>query len=94
MTTLPRILAFDVFGTVVDWHGSIVAEVLDVAPCEVMMVAAHQDDLAAARECGLQTAYVELPLEFGPDQPKDVSPDPANTLHARDFIELADRLGA
>ncbi len=71
-----------------------VAEVFDAAPCEVMLVAAHQDDLAAARACGLQTAYVERPLEFGPDQPQDVSPDPANTLHARDFIELADRLGA
>ena len=71
-----------------------VAEVFDVAPAEVMMVAAHQDDLAAARDCGLLTAYVERPLEFGTGQPKDVSPDPANTLHARDFIDLADQLGA
>ena len=42
-----------------------VARVFDVAPEKVMMVAAHQDDLAAARACGLQTAYVERPLEFG-----------------------------
>lgn len=70
-----------------------VAEVFDVAPAEVMMVAAHQDDLAAARDCGLLTAYVERPLEFGTGQPKDVSPDPANTLHARDFLDLADQLG-
>ena len=27
MLPAPRILAFDVFGTVVDWHGSIAAEV-------------------------------------------------------------------
>ena len=26
MSTKPKILAFDVFGTVVDWHGSIAAE--------------------------------------------------------------------
>lgn len=71
-----------------------VAEVFDVAPCDVMLVAAHQDDLAAARACGLQTAYVERPLEFGADQPKDVSPDPANTLHARDLLDLADQLEA
>lgn len=74
-----------------------VAEVFDVAPCDVMLVAAHQDDLAAARVCGLQTAYVERPLEFGATRPKDVSPDPANTLHATDFIDLAaqlDELGA
>ena len=69
-----------------------VADVFDLAPCDVMMVAAHQDDLAAARACGLQTAYIERPLEFGLRQPKDVSPDPANTLHARDFIDLADQL--
>lgn len=71
-----------------------VAEVFDAAPSDVMMVAAHQDDLAAARACGLLTAYVERPLEFGAARPKDVSPDPANTLHARDFLDLADQLGA
>ncbi|TNF62534.1 MAG: haloacid dehalogenase type II [Burkholderiales bacterium] len=71
-----------------------VAEVFDVAPSEVMLVAAHQDDLAAARACGLQTAYIERPLEFGAAHPKDVSPEPANTWHARDLMHLADLLGA
>lgn len=70
-----------------------VARVFDVAPSEVMLVAAHQDDLAAARACGLQTAYIERPLEFGPATPKDVSPDPANTWHARSLVHLADQLG-
>lgn len=70
------------------------AEVFDVAPAEVMMVAAHQDDLAAARACGLQTAYIERPLEFGAAHPKDVSPEPANTLHAKNLLHLADLLGA
>ena len=70
-----------------------VARVFDLAPAQVMLVAAHQDDLAAARACGLQTAYIERPLEFGAGQPKDVSPDPANTCHARDFLALAGQLG-
>ncbi|NWF48282.1 haloacid dehalogenase type II [Hydrogenophaga sp. D2P1] len=70
-----------------------VAQTFDAAPAEVMLVAAHQDDLAAARACGLMTAYIERPLEFGAGQPKDVSPDPANTLHARDLLHLADQLG-
>ena len=70
-----------------------VAEVFRVAPAQVMLVAAHQDDLAAARACGLATAYVERPLEFGITRPKDVSPDAANTWHARDFMHLADQLG-
>ena len=70
-----------------------VARVFDVAPAEVMLVAAHQDDLASARACGLQTAYIERPAEFGTAHAKDVSPDPANTWHARDFMSLADQLG-
>lgn len=70
-----------------------VAQTFDLAPEQVMLVAAHQDDLAAARACGLGTAYIERPLEFGARQPKDVSPDPANTWHARDLNHLADLLG-
>lgn len=70
-----------------------VARVFDLPTDQVMLVAAHHDDLAAARACGLQTAYIERPIEFGQAQPKDVSPNPANTLHARDFLALADQLG-
>ncbi|MGH3517188.1 MAG: haloacid dehalogenase type II [Haloechinothrix sp.] len=70
-----------------------VAKVFDVAPAEVMMVAAHHDDLVGARACGLQTAYVERPRELGPDIVKDVSPNPDNTFHARDLGELATFLG-
>jgi 2-haloacid dehalogenase len=71
-----------------------VAQVFDVAPHEVMMVAAHQDDLDAARAHGLQTAYIERVAEFGLQRPKDVSGSPLNTLHARDLLQLADALGA
>ncbi len=70
-----------------------VATVFDVAPGQVMLVAAHQDDLAAARACGLQTAYIERAFEFGHAKPKDVSPDAANTRHAKDLLALADQLG-
>ena len=34
---------------------------LDLAPAEVLMVAAHNCDLAAAHACGLQTAFVGAP---------------------------------
>lgn len=70
-----------------------VAQVFDVEPGEVMLVAAHQDDLAHARATGLETAYVERPLEYGPSQAKDVSPNPDNTVHARDLVQLAELLG-
>ncbi|MCC5812852.1 MAG: haloacid dehalogenase type II [Ectothiorhodospiraceae bacterium] len=69
-----------------------VARVFDVRPEQVMLVAAHQDDLAAARSCGLRTAYIERPQEFGPMHSKDVSPDSANTLHAENLRVLADML--
>jgi 2-haloacid dehalogenase len=71
-----------------------VARVFDVAPEQVMLVAAHHDDLAGARACGLQTAYIERPLEFGAAHPKDVSPRPENNWHARDLEHLAGALGA
>ena len=69
-----------------------VARVFDIRPDQVMLVAAHQDDLDAARECGLLTAYIERPSEFGTDMLKDVSPHPANTLHAPTITALADTL--
>ena len=71
-----------------------VARVFDLEPCQVMLVAAHHDDLAAARACGLRTAYIERPLEFGAGQPKDVTPKTGNDLHCRDLVELAQTLGA
>jgi 2-haloacid dehalogenase len=70
-----------------------VARVFDVAPQQVMLVAAHHDDLAAARACGLGTAYIERPLEFGARQPKDVSPRAGNDLHAASLTALAGLLG-
>jgi 2-haloacid dehalogenase len=69
-----------------------VAKVFDLAPEAVMLVAAHQDDLAAARSCGLMTAYLERPMEYGAGQIKDVSPNSENTLHAKNILALADRL--
>lgn len=70
-----------------------VAKVFDLALHQVMLVAAHHDDLEGARACGLRTAYIERPLEMGAARPKDVSPQPGNDLHAMDLNALADQLG-
>jgi 2-haloacid dehalogenase len=70
-----------------------VAKVFDLKPEQVMLVAAHHDDLAGARRCGLRTAYIERPLEFGAAQPKDVSPQPGNDVHCANLLALADELG-
>lgn len=54
-----------------------------------MLVAAHPADLRAARAAGLQTAFVDRPLEFGPgslpreDLEADVSVGDLGELTAR-----------
>lgn len=70
-----------------------VADTFDLMPQSVMLVAAHQDDLDAARDAGLATAYIERPNEFGAEQVKDVRANPHNTWHARDLMHLAEQLG-
>jgi 2-haloacid dehalogenase len=67
---------------------------LGLAPSAVMMVAAHNNDLKAAKAQGLATAFVARPQEHGPGQTSDLAPDPSCVdLPAADFVELADRLG-
>lgn len=68
------------------------ADLLGVKPGELMMVAAHKDDLHAARACGLKTAFVPRPREYGPQASTDVSREPAFDVHARDFNDLARQL--
>lgn len=60
-------------------------------PEEVMMVAAHVDDLMEARKAGLQTAYVKRPDEFGPGGEAE-EPNPSIDIVAEDFIELAEKV--
>jgi 2-haloacid dehalogenase len=67
---------------------------LDCRPEECLMVAAHHEDLVAARSCGLRAAYVHRPREFGPAPKNDLPPDHGHDLVADDFHDLADRLGA
>lgn len=70
------------------------AEVLGLRPIQVCMVAAHNGDLAAARACGLRTAFVPRPTEHGPGQTSDLTPDQDWDVVAPDFGALAERLGA
>jgi len=60
---------------------------------EVMMVAAHQEDLRSAQAQGMQAAFVPRPLEHGPHHVPDLTPDPAFEIVATDFIDLAQQLG-
>jgi len=70
------------------------ADLLGIAPADLMLVACHPDDLRAARAAGCRTGYVERPLEFGPGHAPPRVDDGEFDIVARDFVELADRLGA
>ncbi len=67
-------------------------ELLAVPPSSVVMVAAHVDDLAAARARGLRTAYVHRPDEFGRRVVPPAS-DPQADWSVASFEELAEALG-
>jgi 2-haloacid dehalogenase len=69
-----------------------VAELFDLTPQDVMMVATHEDDLQAAQGCGLQTAYVHRPHEYGVAAAKAVGNLGVFDVQARDFNDLADQL--
>ena len=66
---------------------------LGLEPGQVMMVAAHVDDLNAAAACGLRTAYVHRADEYGPG--KGVrAPDPGTfDIQVDSFEDLAAALG-
>lgn len=70
------------------------ADFLDLKLDEVMMVAAHLGDLGAAKGVGLRTAFVTRPMEFGPDGHPDLQPNASVDIAARDFNDLATKLGA
>jgi len=70
-----------------------VAEVFAVAPHDVLFVAAHQNDLDSARSCGLRTAFIERPDEYGPVRGNDVSGSASNDWHATSIDDLAQQMG-
>jgi 2-haloacid dehalogenase len=68
------------------------AAAFDCAAGEVMMVAAHSNDLAAAAQAGLRTAFVARPDEKGPGLGESRAAQPVD-LSVASLTELADRLG-
>jgi len=70
------------------------ADILDLTPGDVMMVAAHLGDLRAAKEVGLRTAFVTRPLEYGPNGKPDLKAEIPVDISAKDFNDLASQMGA
>jgi 2-haloacid dehalogenase len=65
---------------------------LGLQPENVMMVAAHNSDLAAARKSGLKTAFLPRTSEHGLNQSTDLAPTSNWEVVAADLNDLANRL--
>jgi 2-haloacid dehalogenase len=69
------------------------ARILGLEPDELCLVAAHHSDLAAARACGLATAFVSRPMEYGGRAAPDVHMAQAWDWAVDSLTGLADVLG-
>ncbi len=69
------------------------AQLLNVAPEKVMLVAAHNSDLAAAAKTGLRTAFVARPTEYGPHQTVDFKAEGNWDVAADSFTGVAKAMG-
>ena len=72
----------------------LVPGLFDLKPEEVMMVAAHEHDLQSAQKYGLRTAFVHRPLEHGLGKAGAIPATDKYDFVAKDFLDLADQLGA
>lgn len=70
-----------------------VADIFELQPDQVMLVAAHEDDLDAAKACGLQTAFIRREHEYGPDILMKYGDLTRFTYSANDLHDLAAQLG-
>jgi 2-haloacid dehalogenase len=70
------------------------ARTLAIEPGELCLVAAHHSDLAAARGCGLMTAYVDRPMEYGGRPAPDRSFAQEWEWSVSNLMDLADAFGA
>jgi len=68
------------------------AELLGLDPGQVMLAAAHNGDLAAARAAGLATAFILRPDEAGPGKAADLAPAADWDLVAPSLTGLASQL--
>ncbi|MGB0506834.1 MAG: haloacid dehalogenase type II, partial [Pikeienuella sp.] len=75
------------------YHAS--CEALGLRPDEVVMVACHNSDLAAARKAGLRTGYIPRPEEHGPNGTHDdAQPSSDWDYIGVNLIDLGGRIAA
>jgi 2-haloacid dehalogenase len=71
-----------------------VGSFLGLRPEQVMMGAAHNYDLKAAKALGLRTAFIQRATEYGPGQQTDLVAEDAWDVIATDLVDLAEKLSA
>jgi 2-haloacid dehalogenase len=71
----------------------LIPDLFDLKAEEVMLVAAHENDLVAARKHGLRAAFVHRPLEHGSGKASALPPPDRYDFVAKDFLHLADQMG-
>lgn len=69
------------------------AALLNLEPHEMMLVAAHNNDLQAAANVGYRTAFVVRPTEHGPNQSKDLKAERDWDVITDSFTGVADAMG-
>ena len=67
-------------------------DLIGVKAREILMVAAHNDDLEAARSHGMRTAFVNRSYEYGVDQTKDFKAEAEWDFISESIEDLADQL--
>lgn len=67
---------------------------LNLRPDQILMVAAHKYDLAAAKKFGFSVAFLPRPLELGPHGKVDVTPEDFFDLMRPDLVGIAEAIGA
>jgi len=68
------------------------ARYLQLAPEECCMVASHNFDLDAAKNCGFKTAFIRRPDEWGHEEPPHKIPTSHHDFVANDFNDLVNQL--
>ena len=68
-------------------------ELLGGEPKSVMLCAAHNYDLSRGRKFGMQTAYVDRPLESGPNKTHDLKAEQDWDIITTNIEGVADQMG-
>jgi 2-haloacid dehalogenase len=70
----------------------VTCEAFNLKPEQVMMCAAHSDDLSSAQKLGLRTGHIGRPGEGGPGT-GETAPKASFDVVGKNFLDFADKLG-